>query len=534
MVKKDPLKKRAVVASAMLGVIALYAIAGLCRASFSTEYLETVENQSSYSMTLAKARGIIYDCNGERLTNTDNSILAVCMPTQSAFTTLKDISHVDGEALMKAGLPFTAEVTKQVETSDISCFQISRRYSSHQLCQNLIGYTDGGNHGVCGIEKAFDEKLSSPKGEISIDYKGDALGRAIVGDDKTIHDSYSETNSGIRLTIDSRIQKIAESACVSMDSGAVIVMDAKTSKIKAMVSKPGYSPEDIENVLSSDSSPLINRALSAYAPGSVFKLLIAETALESGTDCRNRYLCTGHTNSDGLDFSCFGGSAHGPVNLHTALQKSCNCYFIELGKKLDPKELIKQASEAGFGIPTDICSGISGDKGSIGTAQSISLPRDVSNFSIGQGNVTVTPVQMAAYIGAIANNGIYTKPTVYEGDVNEEGSFTQSPESPDSLRIMEVSTARQLKNYMRSVVKYGTGYAALSDDYKAGAKTGTAETGIYENRTRLINSWFCGFTGEDDDYVIAVLCDGCTDKNNVSAEVFSRIAAKLALDNFGN
>lgn len=532
--KMNKITKKTIIAGIMMGTFICYAIAGVAAAGFTKNYAEVVENQSKYTISVAKSRGIIYDCSGKPLTNTSNKILAVCMPTQKAFAVLEKnyVGKLDAEALIKEGKPFTVEVSMAIECEDINYFTISKRYSENQLCQSLIGYVDGSGNGVCGIEKAMNGTLSENNGEISLTYTSDAAGRAIIGGTKEISDTYTETESGIALTIDSTIQAMAEKAAEKIKSGAVVVMSVKDAKIRAIVSKPGYNANLLDEALAADDSPLVDRSLSAFSPGSVFKLVLAEAALNNGMDYRENYNCTGSTTTDGLTFTCYGGKKHGEVNLHTALQKSCNCYFINLSKRIPIQSMLETALNLGLGTETKICDNLSGASGTIPDASALENSRALSNFAIGQGDVAVTPVQMAGLVGAIANEGIYTVPTVYEGDVNEEGKITGQNENTGGVSVMEASVALRLRNYMQSVVKYGTGMDAYSDDYVAGAKTGTAETGVYENGKQLLNYWYCGFVGrtQQPEYVIIAMSDRTQEGENMTAETFAEIAAKLTAD----
>ncbi len=136
---------------------------------------------------------------------------------------------------------------------------------------------------------------------------------------------------------------------------------------------------------------------------------------------------------------------------------------------------------------------------------------------------------MAALINAIANDGIYTKPGVYEGSVNNEGEIAKYAEGSDSLPVMEVLVAQRIKGYMESAVKYGTAAAGYSENYTVGAKTGTAETDLMAEGKKLVNYWYCGYMSLDGapKYAIVVLSEGAKTGSNTTGQVFKSIADSI-------
>ncbi len=346
-----------------------YGVYSLYSAAVNPIYSETALQQSKYKITLARSRGIIYDCNLLPITNRSQCLYALSSPTPQALLTLKknSLEKLDGEQLIQDGMPFITKVSTDEKSDDIEYFRLSERYNDNLLCTSLIGYTDYTGTGVCGIERAFDNELKQSNGEISVTYTADAVGRMIAGEAKQVENTCKETKSGIALTIDSDIQQAAEDSAKSIEKGAVVVVSIPDCKIRAMVSAPDYNPNSPEDALDDKNAPMINRALTAYAPGSVFKLVVSAAALESGIDYKEKYYCTGSTISDGLEFNCYDGNGHGLVNLHTALQKSCNCYFINISKLIPAELLVSTAKKLGFGTETPLCSGLSGDSGSLTT-----------------------------------------------------------------------------------------------------------------------------------------------------------------------
>lgn len=510
------IRKRIFIISFLLTSLAIYATAATAAAAFAGISRETVSQQSSYSMRLESLRGIIYDRELEPLTNREKVTKALCFPTEEVFRSLKfnAAEDYDPQKLMEAKLPFSLEVSHILDCDGIKYYESSRRYSS--LCPHLL----------LTVDHVLDEKLRSQK-ELSCRYRGDALGNIIPGTEAEIVGE-SKLSSGIALTIDRDIQVIAEEAAELIDRGAVVVMEVRSGDIVAQVSRPDFDPENLEEYLHREDSPLVDRSFSAFAPGSVFKLVISAAALESGFDPGERYTCRGSIEIDGLRFHCYGGKAHGNMNLHLALQNSCNCYFMALASKLELRDIYAMALSLGLGSPTELFPGIEGDSGSIGSFPQLQNPRALANFAIGQGDVRVTPLQMAGLISCIAREGIYTIPNILEAYVDEEAELLPQ-NSHGEVRVMSRETAATLRSYMESVVKFGTGREAYSENYTAGAKTGTAQTGVLENGIEKLNYWFCGYVGRTQvpEYAIVVLREGASDGHNPCPQVFSTIAERL-------
>ncbi len=516
------MKKRIYITSFLLTLLAIYAVTATAAAAFSGYSVETVASQSSYSIGLEKKRGIIYDRDLEPLTDSEKVTMAVAFPTEKVFRTLKfnAAEEYDKDELQRQALPFSLEVSHILECEGISYYETTRRYSG--ICAHLLGHLEAGNVGVSGMEALFDGRLRTNK-EITFTYTGDALGKVIPEEDSELHTE--EVNSGVALTIDKNIQLMAEEAAEVLDKGAVVVMDIASSDILAMVSRPDFDPNLVENYLDDGDSPLLDRCLEAYTPGSVFKLVVSAVALEKGLDPKEEFPCVGSIMADGMAVSCYGGKAHGEMNLHTALQNSCNCYFINLASKLNVQDIYAMALNLGLGTGTELTAGFEGKPGYIGSIPELKNPRALANFAIGQGDILVTPVQMAAMIGAIANNGVYSIPNILEGFVDEDGNILEGGHH-GQVQVMSPGTAQKLRTYMESVVKFGTGRSAHSEDYSAGAKTGTAQTGVFEDGNEKLNYWFCGYAGRTEvpEYVIIVLREGASDGENVTGEVFRRIA----------
>ena len=194
----------------------------------------------------------------------------------------------------------------------------------------------------------MDDALSLYSGQLTVYYQVDALGRAIAGAERLTENSLEYTAGGVAVTIDRDIQLLCEQASEGLGKGAVVVTEVPNCEIRALVSLPGFQQDKIDEAARDPASPLLNRAFSAYAPGSVFKLVTAAAALEEGSVLRT-FDCTGSINAGGLMFHCYDGLPHGRIDLGGAIAKSCNGYFISTARALGGQPVLSMAYDLGLG-----------------------------------------------------------------------------------------------------------------------------------------------------------------------------------------
>ena len=505
--------RRIIAAYAFVMFLLVIALLGTVTAAFGgTSYTEAAGRQSLYTLTAAKARGTIYDRNLQPLTNAERGYIAAVIPSREALAKLNRAVSEDNRDVLRAALesgkPFLSEVNTPVSDDGIQTFSVTKRYESPQPAANLLGYLDAEGGGADGIEKSFDALLAENHGEIDITFAIDALGNAITGEAMHVENTYRIADGGVMLTLDKDIQKCTESACAEIEKGAAVVLDCKTGEILASASFPAVDPNDLENCMENKNAPFINRALCAYTPGSVFKLVCAAAALESGADYKETYTCAGSVNADGLEISCYNGKAHGEVNLHTALRSSCNGYFIKLVQKLSAEKVLNMAKKLGFGVPISFADGLETDAGTLSDAQDLKNARALALFSFGQGETTVSPLNLAAAVNAVAADGIYTAPRLVLGTVDTNLSVSETEEAVGE-KVMEPTTASRLRAYMESTARFGTARAGAPTNCASGIKTGTAQTGIFEESGEEIqNYWYAGYicdAQEEPLYTIVVL-----------------------------
>ncbi len=513
----------------------------LCTAVFSirnvlggAEYVTAAGRQSIYELNVAKTRGAIYDCHLVPLTGAETVQVAAVAPTIESIGALEKATEGKNRkrlaAALENGKPFSMELTEPVEDNCIDLFRVQKRYEEDQLAPHIIGYTDAGGNGVSGIEYAMDDLLSQSRGEITLYYRVDALGRVIAGANRRIVNTIEDSQAGVALTLDSEIQKIVENASKRLQKGAVVVTEVPNGEIRGIASVPSFSPYDLGKASKDPDSPLLNRAFSAYSPGSVFKLVTAAQQIEQHGDTYD-FVCTGSINAGGMLFHCFDGDPHGKVNLQTALEKSCNCYFISAARALGSQSVLEMAYNLGFGASMEFGRGLYSDQGVLPGPDSLENARALANFSFGQGELTVTPLQVAGMINAIASGGEYSSPKLIEGTVDREQRLTPAaPANQKKLRVMKRSTALKLQEYLESTARQGTGQAGAPTGLTCGIKTGTAQTGSFQNGQELLHFWYTGYLCDEGGprYTVTVLRESVLEDNGVTAGVFREIASALS------
>ncbi len=502
--------------------------------SGSAEYVAAAEGQSVYQLDVAQTRGAIYDCQLRPLVGEKRKWIAAIAPTIEAIGALEKATGGEYRQrlalALKDGKPILMELERSLENPCIDLFNVPQRYQEDQLAPHVIGYLDSTGSGVSGIELAMNDVLESHAGKATVYYQVDALGRVVAGGDRQVADSLRESRGGIALTLDSDLQREVQKASEPLKKGAVVITEVPNCEIRALVSLPSYSPTDLGAAAEDPDGPLVNRAFCAYAPGSVFKLVGAAAKLENGGSAKESFECTGVVNAGGMLFHCFDGMAHGKVDLKGALEQSCNCYFINSGRSLGGQNILNMAYNLGLGAEQEFGRGLFSEAGRLPEAASLENARALANFSFGQGELTVTPVQMCGVVNAIASGGTYRSPKLIAGTVNSELKMTETQSIADkTLRVMSVSTAETIRNSMEGAVKEGTAKPGAPKNCTAGIKTGTAQTGVYQGKEELLHFWYCGYVCDETGprYCVTVLRESAVDDLGVTARVFRAVAEYL-------
>ncbi len=498
----------------------------------STGLAETAKEQHNMKITLASTRGTVYDCKLDALvSNGADEYYAAVTPgarSAAALSTVFSGEKMDGICkMLEQGSPFAVKLPRKITAEGIDVFTVKKRYAEKQQAAHVIGYLNSNGEGAAGVERAFDSRLTDNQGKISVEYNVDAVNNLLKGEERKINDTSYLSKSGVVLTLDKTIQGIAEDAADKyLTKGAVIVARVPTCELRAVVSRPDFSPDNVAGVLSSSDAPLLNRAFSAYSVGSVFKLVTAASALESGVSPDFEYTCTGSENVDGRDFHCYNGESHGKENMEEAIANSCNTYFINLAQHIEISVLLKTAKSLGFGRTFELAPNMNSDGGELPSAGELSASaRALANFSFGQGNLTATPLQVTAMVNAIASGGQFYEPSLYEGFVNDKLKYTETAEKKEGTKAISEKTAKLLMKFMKASVEHGTSVKAKPEKGGAGAKTATAQTGKYDDGVEINNSWITGFFPyENPQYVITVFSEDGVSGGSKCGPAFKAIA----------
>ncbi|HEX3761626.1 MAG TPA: penicillin-binding protein 2 [Kofleriaceae bacterium] len=427
-----------------------------------------------------------------------------------------------------------------------------RYYPQGDLAAHLIGYmtqmtaaeadrlTNQGYDaselvGRYGLEEKWENYLRGKKGieRYAVDARGqrldDATASALIQGE---HGVPAIPGANVVLTVDAQLQQLAEKAVAHVAAAAVVVVEPKTGKLRAVVSKPSFDPNIMtghltqaeETMLKQDPrKPFIDKALRAtYPPGSIFKFTTAIAALEAHqASAEEPMFCPGEYRLSGTVFRCH--ATHGRVDLVQAIQHSCDFYFYTLAERIGIDPIAEVATEYGLGTPTNL--GLNGDSaGRIPTKDwyartSHYSPGFATNTAIGQGDVEVTVLQMAMAYAALANGGTLYVPQVVERLEAHDGRVITSYEPQVSHMIRTPADALAVwKRGMWKVTNEHGGTAfehGHTDLVAVMGKTGTAEVKKHHRDSEEkdlerwnpsgAHAWFAGWAPADDPEIAIVV-----------------------------
>jgi penicillin-binding protein 2 len=409
--------------------------------------------------------------------------------------------------------------------------------------------------GKSNVEKSMDEYL---KGKPGVRYmRRNAKGQI----DGVLREEPPKAGANVNLTIDARIQMIAEEALRAVGRGAAVVVDPNNGNILAMASVPSFDPntfipsiklKDWETLRKDEANPLINRAVSAFPPGSTFKLVTTLAGLRRGLAAQH-FNCGGGVTYGDHFFHCWigaKGGSHGTLGVSDAIKVSCNSFFYQFGNAAG----IEAIDETGESLGLGQTSGIEITTESPGVLPGpewmhIHYPRErwssayTANVSIGQGYDLVTPLQLAMVYATVANGGVSYYPKLVQSVtgadgtplLNEKGAPLVSS-APKVRRDLRFDFKReQIELARRGLWKVvnedgGTGGRARLSGVQVAGKTGTAQA-MTEGKKDTI-AWFACFAPYDQPkYTIAVMVQGGEHGGSVAAPIATRILSRvLAMD----
>src|SRR5262245_49665704 len=406
--------------------------------------------------------------------------------------------------------------------------QPRRRYFEGQLAAHAMGYVgevteaelttpefvnfkSGDQVGKTGLERQYNNVLVGQDGFKRVIVN--SFGREMPEMGQVQEQPYVAGNDLV-TTIDLDLQRAAEDL-VGERTGAVVALDPRTGEILAMVSRPAYdpnlfatriSPVDWNNLITDPRKPMQNRAIqSRFSPGSVFKVFMAAAGLEAGTlnPLRSVY-CPGYASFYGHTFACDKHEGHGTLGLHDAIVTSCNVFFYNVGNDLGISRIFQYATMMGMGRKSgiDLPNEDSGLIPSEAWKQRVYKAKwyagETISVAIGQGYVSITPLQAAWAMGGLTTGGRLKQPHFVKPEQLKKLSLPANEIVEEDYPIHR-STVDIVTTAMWGVVNEqgGTGFRARIEGFDVAGKTGTAQ--VVGKQTNLKgqaykdNSWFVGF-----------------------------------------
>ena len=432
--------------------------------------------------------------------------------------TLEEVTKLGERRIELPGVVVEVEPQRVYPTSTFAAHLLGyvREVNDEQMKQGR--YRRGDMIGQSGLERLLDQYLRGRDGGERIEV--DALGRQM----KVMRREEPDPGAQVVTTVDRRIQEVAERAMAG-HAGAVVVMDPRDGDVLAMTSSPAFPLDRFTGNLGRDEwlelvrdpmTPLMNRALaSQYAPGSVFKVIVAAAGLQEATlTPMDRAYCNGEFHMGGWTFKDWKQGGHGHVNLRSALIHSCNIFFYQAGLKVGPEAIVRYARAFGLGAPPE--TDLGGEKS--GLVPMVAPPRsrqarswqagDTVNISIGQGRLLVTPLQIARMMAAVANGGVLWKPRLVKSVERADGSIAYESSSKMTGQVdLSPAVWAFLRHALSGVVNEGgTGAASRIPGILVAGKTGTAQSVAKSDSSKgQDHAWFASFAPADDPQVVVVV-----------------------------
>jgi len=578
-----PQTRLAIVSYVIVGMVALLLL-GFWKLQVidSERYLQLAERNRVRSIPVIAARGNMLDRDGRVLVDSYPAFSVLLLRDDPALIAKSLPAIADGLGIpladLQEQLEAAAELPKfqpivikpEASPADIAFIESHRadvpglemimvhrrRYLPGGFLSHVSGYVgevseqqieasngrlrSGDIVGKTGLEKQYNDILMGTDGmrRVIVNSVGKEVGR--------LSQQEAVPGKAIQLTIDYDLQAIAEQA-LGNRPGAVVALDPKTGEVLAMASHPAPDPNDFAvripkeewaKLNTDPDRPLLDRSIQAQlAPGSVFKIVMATAMLESKAVPKDfRVFCPGYATFYGRMFKdwVYGKSSHGVVDLHKAIVQSCDVFFYNVGQRLGIDRISYYSSNVGLGRKTgiDLPSEESGLVPSEEWVERVFHRKwyagETISVSIGQGALTVTPIQLARTIGGVAMGGVFMQPHLIKNAKNVgEMRFPISD-----------STVEQVTQGMYGVINEGgTGASLRLQNVDFCGKSGTAQLVGYTSanllgkKSKENNAWFVGYAPRrNPEIVVAAVVQDTTEQGGTAAGPVVRDIVKMFYD----
>ncbi len=433
-----------------------------------------------------------------------------------------------------------------------------RHYPNGPVAAHIIGYAGRANppletplqnydllwpeaEGREGLELTFNAQLTGKPGELTIIYneKGEKVSERVS--------TPPQPGYNVITTLDLRLQKLAEKALADgARRGAVVIIDPRDGSILALASYPSFDPnffipaiasEDYKKLDEDPAMPMIPRAFrSAYPPGSSFKPFTALAAIESGRIPVDQQFAGPNTFSIGnIVMRNSGKLSSGMIDVSRALEESNNVWFYQMGIRARGAALVEWTTRLGFGRKTRIPlraeapGNIPDDEYMMKVHKRRLLDGDLANFSIGQGDILTSPLQIAQAMGILANQGVFYQTRLVQQvqTIDDRIIAGYDVRIVDELPISDKTMAAIRKGMVNATNGgRGTGRRAAVPNVEMAGKTGTAQWGPVSNKKYA--AWYAGFVpAEEPEYAFAVLYEGNPNEQAYGGRVAAPIAGQI-------
>ena len=555
------------------------------------KYAEMAENNNQRTLALRAPRGVVFDRNGSVLVENRHSfsisilrehttdlnrtvrlLASVLVFEERAVREIVDRHRREPTyrpiiIVQDATLEQVAAVTARrldFELPDVVIEQVPTRQYHDVMAAHLFGYVgevsdaqiagadnlkSGDVVGQSGIEKTYNNLLMGDDGARVVVVN--SVGREI----RTLEEQPPAEGKRLQLTIDADVQKAVEDGFKSLGyNGAAVILDPSNGEVLAFTSIPAYDPNAFASGIdratwaslnTDELRPLQDRAIQGrYSPGSTFKMAVAAAALEEGVITPDtKVFCPGSATFFGRPFQCWKHAGHGLMDLRHAIEQSCNVYFYTIGNMTGIDRIHKWATLLGLGeksgidLPNEVQGLVPSPEWKRERMKEKWYPGETISVSIGQGQVSVTPVSMAVYMATLANGGTRVTPHLLKAI--DEGKGWQPVEAPAAKSKVDLhpDKLQAIRDGLWMVVNQaGTGHNAQIKGYDVAGKTGTAQVISLEgakaakgktNKNLSDHGWFVFMAPRDNPQVAGVVFAEHGEHGSNAA-----IVARHALDTF--